>query len=142
MEMTKEVEVDGFNYLITHPDPDTAWMIGVDLMKIVAEPMSALSGIDKHNVDQILPNAVKILMQKLEPSQTLAIAKKVLSYVELQGEVGKDIKKQQMTDVVRKTHFQGRHGSMLKLVAEVIEFQQEAFFLAVTEAVKKARKMS
>lgn len=136
-EMSKQVEVDGFRYLITHPDPDTAWKMGIDLTKMVAEPFAAMAIVseDKSKLGESLAKAIKLLLNNIDPQQSLSLIKKLLSYVELQGEVGGDNKKMMMTDPAYKSHFQGRHGSMVKLAVEVLIFQQKDFFAAISGGI-------
>ncbi len=136
-EMSKQVEVDGFRYLITHPDPDTAWKMGIDLTKMVAEPFAAMALVseDKSKLGESLSKALKLLLGNIEPQQSLSLIRKLLAYVECQGAVDGENKKIMMTDPGYKSHFQGRHGSMMKLAVEVLIFQQKDFFAAISGAI-------
>lgn len=132
---TKEIEVAGFKYLINHPDPDTAILMGIDLTKIVGEPVAAMAiaGADPVSAMQ---NAAKLFLQKVEPQKTLSILKKVLSYVELLKNENNP-HRTMLTDVVLKAHFQGRHGDMLQLGIEAMVFQQADFFLATKRTIQR-----
>lgn len=128
----KEINVGGFKYIATHPDPETAFRMGTELSRLIGEPVAAMvdgaGGGDR--VSQALQNAAKIFLQKIDPGLMLAILKKTLSYVELQKNENNNTKTL-LNDAAIKIHFQGRHGDMFQVFVEAMVFQQADFFLAM-----------
>jgi hypothetical protein len=131
-QMSKEIEVGGHKYIVTHPDPETAFKMGMEFSRLIGEPISALAGAGGGDIGGAMQTAAKLLLQKLEPDMLFKILKKTLLYVELQkDEDAGDKQKMMMTETSLKLHFQGRHGDMLQLFVEAVAFQQADFFLAV-----------
>lgn len=137
IEMSKEVEVGGMRYLISHPNPEIAWEVGVELTKYIAEPMASmsLSGGNEEAAGQALPMAVRALLNKIDAKQSLELIKKILSWVEIQGPVDGPNKKQLITKEVFKIHFIGRSGDPLRLASEVVGFTHSDFFDAIADGV-------
>lgn len=137
IEMSKEVEVGGVRYLITHPNPEVAWEVGVELTKYIAEPMASmsLSGASEEAAGQALPMAVRALLNKIDAKQSLALVKRILSWVEIQGAVDGPNKKQLISNEVFKIHFHGRSGDPLRLASEVVGFTHADFFDAIADGV-------
>lgn len=142
IEMSKLVEIGGFRYLITHPNPEVAWEIGIELTRLVGEPLSAMaqSAGDEKKAAEALPNAVRALLNKVDPKQSLALIKRVLSWVELQGEVGADNKKMLLNDTGFKIHFHGRSGGPIRVASEALAFTHADFFDAIADGIASVMK--
>lgn len=152
--MNSKVVVDGYEYLLSHPNPEVAWETGIELTKLIAEPVAAMAlaagdekgakkdaskeekaEFDRKLMDGML-KALRGLLTNLEPAKSFAMVKKILSTVEVQGEVGKDSKRMLLSDdKMINLHFKGRTGSMLKLVVETVRFTHEDFFAAIKNGI-------
>jgi len=130
IEMSKEVEVDGVRYLITHPNPEAGIRLGVELLKLIGESAASLAQVDPDKASEALASAVKLLLQNLEPDKFVDITKRVLSTVEIQSD-----KKMLINSTVYSAHFRGRLGSLMTLTAEALAFTHESFFNAIVDGV-------
>ena len=144
VEMNKAVVVDGWRYLISHPNPEVAWEIGIDLMKLIGEPLAAVAtvGDDAEKMGMFLPAIVKALTAKLDAKQTLAMVKRILATVEVQGPENEADQKLLLNDAGFKLHFHGRPGSVMKLVGEVIGFTHKSFFSAIGDGIAEMMKQA
>lgn len=133
-----EVVVDGWKILITHPGPDVAWEIGVELTKLIAEPGAGLAtvGGDESKAAAALPLAVKALMSRIDAKTSLILVKKILRCCEIQGHEDGTNKKVFLDDVGFKTFFQGKMGTMLKLLGVTVEFTHADFFGAMKDGIR------
>jgi hypothetical protein len=138
--MHKTVVVDGWKILINHPDPDTAWKIGIELTKLFGDSaadigMKIAKAKDDKEKDEILqnsiPKAIKTVTQNLDPSSSLVLIKKVLRHCEIQGHEDGTQKKVLLDDVGFKTFFHGRMGTLNKLLVEALMFTHADFFGAM-----------
>ena len=138
---SKEVEVKGFRYLINHQNPEAAWDIGIELTKLIGEPMSSMAtaGNDS-NAGAALSMAVKVLLSKVDSKSSWSLMKRILSSVECQGPSHGQNKKILMTDIGIKSHFHGRTGAMLTLAGEVVSFTHEDFFDAIADGIATMMK--
>jgi hypothetical protein len=138
IETSKKVEVDGFVYLINHPQVEEAWDIGIELSKIVAAPAASMAtaGKDEETAGKALSNAVQGLMQKLDGKSSMALIRRILKSVEVQGEVDGPSKKMLLDQAGINTHFHARPGSMMRLVGEVVVFTHRGFFEAIKETLQ------
>jgi hypothetical protein len=153
--MFTKVRVDGYEYMVSHPDPEVAWATGVQLTKLAAEPLIAVgvaaAGDGKKKLADMsdeeraaheeklmkgVMGGVRALLANLEPEKSFSLIRTILSTVEVQGEIGKEPKKMVLNDDGHiKMHFKGRMGSMLKLAVEVVKFTHEDFFSAIRNGV-------
>lgn len=127
------------SYVVSHPDPETAWEIGIELGKLIAEPMAAMaqSGGEKGKALEVLPLAVRGLMNGVDSKSSLALIKKILSTVEVQSCEKADVRKLLLDSNGFKLHFRGRTGTMVKLLGEVIAFTHADFFSAIKDGIAK-----
>jgi hypothetical protein len=135
--LSKDVEVSGYRYKITHPMVETAWEIGVELTQLVAEPAAMMASGGKDKSSESLGVAVRSLLGKIEPKKSMALVKKILSSVEVQGLVDGENKKFRLDEAGLKTHFYGRTGAMITLAGETIAFTHEDFFQAIMDGIAK-----
>jgi hypothetical protein len=142
MENNKEVIVDGCRYLISHHPVETAWDIGVELVKMTGASAASMAqvGDDGDKIASALTQAVTMLLQKLDSKSSMALMKKILSTVEFQGEEGGAGKKFLLNETSIKAHFLGRIGSMMRLTGEVIAFTHADFFDAIADGVATMMK--
>lgn len=140
--LSKEITVDGFVYLVQHPQVEEAWEIGIELLKLIGGSAAAMaSGADsKEKAGEALSQAVNGLLMKLSPQQTMGLMKKLLRYVELQRAEGGENKKLLLDNAGIQKHFHGRVGSMMRLVGEVLAFTHADFFEAVSDGVASIMK--
>lgn len=138
---TLRVVIDDWEYLITHPNPEVAWKTGVELTKILGDSMVKMSlklANDKDSLAEALPEMLKEMFQRIDPEQSLRLAKTVLSTVEVQGnEKLHEHRKFMLDGNAVKTHFHGHIGAMVKLVAKVLVFTHEDFFKGAMEGFGK-----
>lgn len=127
IEYQREVTVDSETYKVHLLPPSRAIGLSVRLMKIVGEPLAAMAG-QSDNMETALPTAVRALTTRLDESEVLGLIQKLLETV-TQGN----------KPVVFETHFQGRLGHMLKLVAKIVEVQFGDFFTGIGDLVKGRR---
>lgn len=130
--MSKTVEIGDHSYKITHPDPEIAWEIGIEFLQIAGESLAIMgqaAGSAEKAADA-LPQAIKLLLQKISPKRSREIAAELFRYVEVQGP-GKHI----LDKNALKLHFQGRAGDMMRLFGNCIEFQFEDFFKAIMDGI-------
>ena len=141
--MSKIIDVDGYTYLVTHPDPVEAWNVGMELLKMIGGPAAAMAtgAKDEASAAQALSVAVNGLLSKIDGPTSLALLKRLFRYVEVQGKVGEHTKKMLLDDAGFKVHFVGRPGSILKLAGKVIEFTHTDFFSAVGDGIADLMKM-
>lgn len=136
-EMSKEVEIEGFRYQIHHADPEEAWDIGVELLKLIggsaAQMASAAGSVER--VGDALSSAVNQLLGRVDGKASMALMKRIMRHVEVQGKVGGDNKRLLLDSTGIKTHFHGRVGAMMKLCSEAIAFTHEDFFEAISDGV-------
>lgn len=142
MEDHKEVTVAGWRYVVTHPDPETAGKMGIEISKLVGDSvaiisMAAAAGAD---VQSVMPKAIEALLTKIEPDHMMRMCKKVLSYVEIQGPEDGENRKRMITEQVFKDHFRGKVGAMITLTAEALSFQLHDFFPAIMDRIATAMK--
>jgi hypothetical protein len=139
--MYKEVEVDGWVYLISHPNPEVAWEIGIELSKIIGESLVGVAQVaadgNPEKAAEAIPMAIKGLLSKVDPKNSMQLIKKILHSVEVQGEVSGERKKFHLNDNAFRLHFQGRIGSMMKIVAETLKFTHEDFFVTIKDGIVK-----
>jgi hypothetical protein len=142
MENNKTVTVDGFIYMISHPQVEVGWEIGVELIKMIGGPAAAMSmaGGDQESAARALSGAVTALLSKVSPRDSFILMKKLLATVECQGPEDGAPKKFMLDDVGIKTHFRGKLGSMLKLTGEAIAFTHDDFFDAIVDGVATLMK--
>lgn len=135
VEMTKVVDVDGSVYAITHQNPTKAFDLGIQLTKVLGEPVAAMAmaADDPEAAAQAVPFAIRSLLSNIKPGESIGLIKAVLSSVERQGD-GKAL----LTGSVFDSHFQGRLGHMMKVFQAAVEFQFEDFFNAIGDAIASA----
>lgn len=141
-ETSKSVEVEGFIYQIHHAQIEEAWEIGMELLKMVggsaAQMASAAGSVE--NVGNALSQAVNQFLGKVDGKSSMALVKRILRHVEVQGEVGGESKKILLDDAGLKKHFYGRIGAMMKLASEAVAFTHEDFFEAISDGVASLMK--
>lgn len=137
---SKEIESKGFRYLISHNDPEKAWDIGIELGKMIGEPMSTMATAGEGGAADAFPLAVRSFLSKVDSKTSFGLIKRILSTVECQGPVDGPNKKIMLNDAGIKLHFQGRTGAMLTLTGEVIAFTHEDFFDAIADGIAAMMK--
>jgi hypothetical protein len=142
IETSKEIEVGGYRYLVSHPQVETAWEIGVELVKMLGGSAASMADVgDKgEKVGEALARAVTLFLQKVDAKTSMLLMKKILANVEVQGEVGGNNKKFMLNEAGLKTHFHGRIGSMMRLTSECIAFTHADFFDAIADGVAAMMK--
>lgn len=131
VEYHKIVEVSGLKYMIVHPNPERAWFMGVQLMKIIGEPFASMATVaDEASAGQAISGAVGTLMSNINPAESFSIMKEVLGHVEHHGE-----RKALLTGEDFTEHFRGRPGHMLKVFSAAVEFQFADFSAAIGDAI-------
>lgn len=139
--MNKEVEVDGYRYMVSHPDPETAFNMGVRFAKIIGEPVAAMAVTGEGpDPGETFAKSVNALLEKIDPTEMFTIITRVFRFIEVLGKVGGENKKLLLDPSGIKIHFRGRHGAMLTLAAEAIKFQQKDFFSAIRDGIAKTMK--
>lgn len=143
VSQNKTVEVDGFTYLIGHPQVEEAWDIGIELLKMIGGSAASMVGgaKDESSAASALSVAVNGLLSKVDGRTSMALIKRMFRYVEVQGVAGGDTRKFMLDDIGIKTHFRGRTGSVLRLAGEVVGFTHADFFDAIGEGVAELMKM-
>jgi hypothetical protein len=138
-EKFKIIEIDGYSYLVQHPQVEEAWEIGITLTKMIGGSAAAMAGgaQDADSAAAALQVAIDGLLNKIDPAQTMGMMKKLFRYVEVQGKSGSEQKSKLVLDEKGiKEHFRGSLGSMLKLFGEVVAFTHRDFFSALGDGVK------
>lgn len=136
IQNSKEVTIGKQRYLITHPQVETAWEIGIELTKLIGEPISTMAvGGVSDGAGQALAQAVRSFLGKLDAKTSFLLIKKILASVEYQGQEGEPNRKTLLNDAAIKVQFQGNTGNMFRLAGEVVSFTHEDFFEAITNGV-------
>lgn len=142
-EMNKMVEVDGYRYLVQHPQVEEAFDIGIGLMKMIGGSAATMATAhDEQSAAAALNVAVNGLLKNIDPGQSMGMIKRLFKYVECQGKSGGDTKKFLLDDAGVKTHFRGRTGAMIRLMGEVVAFTHTDFFEAVGDGVTNLMEMA
>jgi hypothetical protein len=138
VETSKKIELDGYVYLINHPQVEEAWDIGVELSKLIAVPAANMAMVkDDASLGNALSAAVNGLMQKIDGKSSMLLIRRILNNVECQGEAGGNPKKTLLDKAGINTHFHARPGAMMRLVGEVIVFTHKDFFESVKGMLSK-----
>lgn len=149
VEYSKEIQVDGFRYKITHPQVETAWAIGIDLLKLIGGSAAALATSGAKGADgkvnenlavNALTSAVNQFLMKLDPSVSFGLCKRILASVEVQGRVDGDNKKVLLDQHGIKIHFHGHLGSMMKVTGHALEFTHADFLEAIVDGIAEMMK--
>lgn len=142
VEYSKTIEVDGYAYLVSHPQPEEAWDIGVELLQMIGGSAAAMAAgsKDEDSAAAALSVAVQGLLEKVNGKSSMALIKRMFKYIEVQGEVGGATKKILLDDIGIKAHFRGRIGSMMRLAGEVVAFTHSDFFEAIGDGVAEMMK--
>lgn len=137
IELSKVVDVGGTQYIISHQAPTKAWELGIQLMKIVGEPIAGMAqaGESADSAAAALPAAVGSLMANIKPGESMNLIKGVLASVSTtEGD------KAMLSGPHFDLHFRGRLGHMMHVFGAAVEFQFEDFFSAIGDAIASAMK--
>lgn len=145
VENFKIIKVDGWEYLVQHPQVEEAWDIGIQLTKLIGASAASMATVGKDSPAQAIAafqGAIDGLLAKVDQRQLMAMIKTLFKYVEVQGKENSQEKSKLLLDEkgIQK-HFRGSVGAMLKLFGEVIAFTHRDFFLALGDGVKDLMKM-
>ena len=137
----KKFTVGGYDYVVTHPDPETAYAMGIELTQMIGESIATMtSGAgEKDQASKALQEAAKIFLMKAQPAVMLSLLRRVLKYVELQKNELNGTRTL-LIDSALKLHFQGRHGDMLEVFVQSLVFQQADFFLGMKRTLMDMMK--
>jgi hypothetical protein len=129
VEYQKTVTVDGEDYKVHLLPPSRAYKLATKLTKMIGEPLGTMAGSmgDEAKSATALPMAIKALTTNLADDDSLVLIKALMETVTFENK-----------PLNFESHFQGRLGLMLKLVAKVVEVQFADFMGAVVEMVKDA----
>ena len=132
VETSKKVEVDGYVYLVNHPPVEEAFDIGVELSRLIAVPAANMAMVkDDASLANALSASVHSLMKNVDGKSSMALIRRLLKYVEVQGKASGEAKKLLLDQAGINTHFHARTGSMMRLVGEVVVFTHTDFFAAL-----------
>lgn len=135
----KEIAVAGYRYLVSHAQVEIAWEIGVELLKMIGGSAASMapagfSGSDD-KMASALTGAVNQFLGKLDARSSMALMRKILATVEVQGEVDGQNRKFLLNEVGIKSHFHGRIGAMMRVSGEAVAFTHPDFFDAIADGV-------
>lgn len=119
MRQTIDVEIDGHKYTLVQSPATVALKNMATLTKLIGEPLAMAAGGMNEDVGAFLPKAVKVLSEKLDEDKVVGLVKDLLKSAVYNG---------QPVTAIFDTHFQGRLGSMFKLLLEVLKHQYADFF--------------
>lgn len=136
-EYTRKVEVDGVTYTLQKFTARKGLGMLTRLFKLIGEPMSAFAAAMDKDIGEVIPQAVKALVERMDETATITLIEDILKGVTIGGG------SQQPT---LDTHFQGELGHLFKLLMKALEFQYGDFLSALAavnpEAFAGAKKLT
>lgn len=128
----KEYTIDGIQYTIQMLPAEQGLKVCSRLLKLIGEPLAELIKVqgDKTKIFEVLPLAIKSLIQNLHEEEVVALAKTLCSCVSKAGTSAN-------LDREFNLYFRGRYGHLFKILKEVVEYNFSDFLdvlpLAKTE---------
>lgn len=131
IQMNHRVDVDGTVYDIMLFAPTRALKLQIRLARIIGAPMAEMVKVSMGaDVGNILPQAVSLLMQKMDDTdEVVSLIKELMACV---------TKEKKMLDF--DTEFRGRLGTMVLLLKKVIEIQFEDFMRALSASFQGVKE--
>lgn len=126
VERQKQVEVDNKTYKFHIMMPSKAFDFAARLSKLVAEPLStmAAAGGNEMKVTEVLPLAVRALMNNLHEDKAWRMIQELMNYASFDGKsINVDL------------HFVGQMGHLMKVVMKMVEYQFQDFFEAIGQTI-------
>lgn len=117
------VEIDGEQYTIQQFTSTKAVKTFARLAKLLGVPFAMLVKGANGNVEEVLPQVIKALFETADEDVIDRLIKDLLSCVMHNNQpLYRESGPSQF-----ETHFQGKFGSMFKLVSEVVQYQYKDF---------------
>ena len=129
IEKNKIVSIGGKNYNMVLFSPSRSIKLAVRLSKLLGEPFAVLASKGAADPLAALPQAIKMLLDRMDENQAWDLIKSLMESVSIQGNM-----------IEIDNEFDGRVGDLLKLVGEVIGFQFKDFMDALPELTQGAMK--
>lgn len=122
MRYSKEVAIGGDTYRVSQFNPTTGLKTLIDLAKIVGEPFALVTAGAKKDALDVIPSAVKMLLEKMDSEKTVSLIKDLIRSTEVkQGD-----RYLPLTEIF-DLHFQGRLGVLFKVLVEIVKVNYEDF---------------
>ena len=124
--LNKLVYIDDQEYKLSMFMPSKAFKLGARVAKVIGEPLAAMASAagDEYKVNDSLVTAARALFSRLDETEVWVLVQELLRCASQDG---------RLVDI--ELHFQGRLGSLLKLVLEILEYQFADFMQAIGQAV-------
>ena len=131
VQLTHHVVIDNQQFTISLFAPTRALKLLARLTKLAGEGMAVMAKAGGKDADplQLLPEAVKIILSRLDEDEFVGLVKELMASVTVD-------KKLINFDIA----FQGRLGLLMKLLAKVIEVQFLDFYTALGESVQGVKE--
>jgi hypothetical protein len=130
MRMDHEVVLDGRTYHIYQFGAEEGLELGLHLTKLAAPilaPLMAMGGEAAFTVD-VAERVAKAAVTTLEPKAMVALVKRMMTVVTVDGVEGDADKPGGPLDRLFEVHFAGKTGLILKVVREVVMHNFADFF--------------
>ena len=127
VQLTHHVVIDSQQFTISLFAPTRALKILARLTKLAGEGMAVMAQAGGKGADPLLllPQAVKIILSRLDEDEFVGLTKELVACV--------SVDKKMLTF---DTFFQGRLGLLMKVLSKVIEVQFLDFYTALGESMQ------
>ena len=117
MRHTKEIQVGDHIYTVTQYSATKGLKTLTRLIRLIGEPLGALTGVDPSQPEKAITEAIKALVMRLDEAEVESLIKSMLEGVRVDGQP-------LMFDI----HFAGRLGHLMAVVKEIVMYQFGDFF--------------
>lgn len=127
MSSSKVLDIEGKSYKINTLPPSRAIKLLSKITKIVGGPMALMAGNggDESKVEELIPQAMSVLVDKLDEDVVLGIVKEMVSCVFVDNK-----------SINFETEFMGKLGVLFDLCREVLEVNYSDFLGKISGLMK------